>query len=181
MSPWSLETERLTLRPWSADDAEPFAGLNQDPQVMEFLGGPQSREISNAALRRFMQEHEDYGYCPWAAESRLEGTFLGFIGLHNVPKQVPFAPAVEVGWRLRPDAWGRGFATEGALAALDFAFTVINLDEVVSMTATLNEKSQRVMQRLGMYSCAEDNFDHPLVKEDSPLHPHVLYRLSNPG
>ena len=90
----------------------------------------------------------------------------------------PFNPSVEVGWRLARAAWGHGYATEAALAALDYGFTSCGLDEIVSMTATMNVRSQRVMQRIGMTRDPADDFDHPNVPEGHRLQPHVLYRIS---
>jgi RimJ/RimL family protein N-acetyltransferase len=97
----------------------------------------------------------------------------------NVPRiDAPFMPAVEVGWRLAPRYWGQGYATEGARAALDYAFGSLGLDEVVAFTAEGNVRSRRVMERLGMHHDTADDFDHPRLPEDSPLRRHVLYRVS---
>ena len=111
----------------------------------------------------------------WSASS---GRFIGFTGL-NVPGfAAPFMPATEIGWRLRRDAWGKGYASEAARGALAVAFDDLGLAEVVSFTATTNTRSQAVMRRIGMTTDPREDFDHPDVAEGSPLRRHVLYRLS---
>jgi len=87
-------------------------------------------------------------------------------------------PAIEVGWRLKPEYWGRGYATGGAALAARFAFDVLHLDEIVAMTAAVNLPSQRVMQRLGMTHDDRDDFDHPRLEDAHRLRRHVLWRLS---
>jgi RimJ/RimL family protein N-acetyltransferase len=104
--------------------------------------------------------------------------FIGMVGLHRVPPTLPSAPAVETGWRLHPDFWGAGYATEAAAAALDLGFTTGGLTEIVAFTAAINHRSQGVMMRLGMRRDRGADFDHPGVAEDSPLRRHVLYRAT---
>jgi RimJ/RimL family protein N-acetyltransferase len=93
---------------------------------------------------------------------------------------VTFAPfaAVEVGWRLARAAWGAGYATEGARAALRFGFDTVGLDEIVSFTSPRNVRSWHVMEKIGMSRDPTDDFDHPRVPQGHPLRPHVLYRIS---
>ena len=97
------------------------------------------------------------------------------VGLHRVDAALPCAPAVEVGWRLHPDWWGHGYATEAAAASLRLGFESGGLDEIVAFTTTLNTRSQAVMERLGMVHDADGDFDHPRLAEGSPLRRHVLY------
>jgi RimJ/RimL family protein N-acetyltransferase len=103
--------------------------------------------------------------------------FAGITGVSEMRYEIPVAPKREVGWRLAFDAWGRGYATEGAHAALQFAFDELSWDEVIAITAAVNERSQRVMHRLGMVRDPAADFDHPRVPEGSPLRRHVLYRI----
>lgn len=115
----------------------------------------------------------------FAAERREQGDLVGFIGL-NVPRfEAAFTPCVEVGWRLAPHVWGQGLATEGALACLGHGFGTLGLTEIVSFTAGLNLRSQRVMQRIGMTHDPADDFEHPKLPDGHPLRPHVLYRVSS--
>jgi RimJ/RimL family protein N-acetyltransferase len=113
----------------------------------------------------------------WALEVRATGRFVDFTGLWSPDFEAPFTPAIEVGWRLARIAWGRGYATEAATAALDFAFERLGLDEVVSFTTPLNRRSVAVMRRLGMTRGEADDFDHPRTPPGHVLRRHVLYRM----
>jgi ribosomal-protein-alanine N-acetyltransferase len=104
--------------------------------------------------------------------------FIGFVGLAVPVFQLHFTPCVEIGWRLAAEHWGRGYATEAARAALDFAFGPLNLSEVVSFTVPAHARSRAVMERLGMRRSPADDFDHPALSEGHPLRRHVLYRMS---
>ncbi|MGW4641555.1 GNAT family N-acetyltransferase [Sphaerisporangium sp. NPDC004334] len=172
-----LTTGRLILRRWREDDLRPFAELNADPEVMEHFPAPLTRQESDALAGRIMSLMEEHGFGLWAVEVARSGKFIGFTGLAPQTFQAHFTPAVEVGWRLRRSAWGHGYATEAATASLGHAFGQAGLDQVVSMTATTNLRSQAVMRRLGMTCDPADDFDHPRIDEGSPLRRHVLYRL----
>lgn len=172
-----LQSERLVLRCWRPEDREPFAVLNADPRVMEFLGEPLSRERSDLLADSIEARFESQGFGFWALELPGTAPFIGMAGL-NVPRfEAPFMPAVEIGWRLDPRYWGHGYATEAARTALEFAFGSLGLDEVVAFTAAGNARSRAVMERLGMHRDPSDDFDHPSVPEGSPLRRHVLYRI----
>jgi RimJ/RimL family protein N-acetyltransferase len=172
-----LTTDRLLLRQWRDSDREPFAALNADPAVMEHFPALQTREQSDALIDRNIPELDGRGWGLWALEVKDTGEFIGFTGL-NVPSfDAPFLPGVEIGWRLSKGAWGNGYATEAARAALAYAFGPAGLDEIVSFTATTNLPSQRVMQRIGMVHDEAGDFDHPRVEEGHRLRRHVLYRI----
>ncbi len=176
-----LRTDRLYLRRWRLDDRSPFARLNADPRVVEFLPGPLSQEESDAVADRIEAQFQQHGFGLWAVEIPGITGFAGFIGL-SVPRfQAHFTPCVEIGWRLAADYWNRGYATEGARAAVDFAFASLQVEEIVSFTVPANVRSRRVMERLGMTHSASDDFDHPLLPEGHPLRRHVLYRLRPPS
>jgi RimJ/RimL family protein N-acetyltransferase len=175
--PAVLRTERLVLRPWTDADREPFAAMGQDPEVMRYFPGPLDRASSDAFVDRCMQRFADSGWGLWVVDS--DG-FRGFAGLQPAPPALPCAPAVEVGWRLARDAWGRGYATEAGRAAVSYGFAVLGLAEIVSFTATINVPSIAVMQRLGMVRDPAEDFDHPAVPVGHPVRRHVLYRLRRP-
>jgi RimJ/RimL family protein N-acetyltransferase len=176
MSLIETETARLRLRQWRADDLAPFAELNADPAVMEFLGAALPRDESDALADRFRSLIDRRGWGFWAAETKTDGRFIGYIGLHVPSAAVPFAPCVEVGWRLARNYWGRGLASEGAAAALEIAFEVLGLAEIVSFTTVANRRSRAVMERIGMIE-QPATFEHPSLPPDSPLRKHCLYRL----
>jgi ribosomal-protein-alanine N-acetyltransferase len=113
----------------------------------------------------------------WALERVEDGAFLGFTGLSRPSFEAHFTPAVEVGWRLARHAWGHGFATEAARAALRFGFETVGLEEIVSFTVPANVRSRAVMERIGMHHDPSDDFDHPKLPAGHPLRAHVLYRL----
>jgi RimJ/RimL family protein N-acetyltransferase len=166
-----LRTDRLLLRRWRDADRAPFAAMNADPVAMEHFPATLTREQSDALVDRIEEHFEEHGYGLWALE--VDGTFVGFTGLVWQTYEAPFTPALEVGWRLTRSAWGNGYATEAATAAL--ARGLQEVDSVVSTTALTNLRSQRVMQRLGMRR--ELEFDHPRVPEGHPVRRHVLHRL----
>jgi len=168
------------MRSWREDDLAPFAALNADPVVMEHFPSTLTRQESDALVVRITAQLDDLGYGLWALEVRDSGEFVGFTGLALQTFPAHFTPAVEVGWRLKQSAWGHGYATEAALAALDYGFAVAELDEIVSMTAVTNVRSQRVMQRIGMTHNPADDFEHPNVPDGHRVKPHVLYRIRHP-
>jgi RimJ/RimL family protein N-acetyltransferase len=172
-----LTTARLLLREWRAEDREPFAELNADQRVATFLSRTLDRAASDAFVDRIVAGWRSDGYGLWAVERRDDGAFLGFIGLAAPAFEAAFTPCVEVGWRLGPTAWGHGYATEGARAALRFGFEDLDLDEIVSFTVPGNLKSRAVMERLGMTRDPSEDFDNPTLPEGHPIRRHVLYRL----
>ncbi len=175
--PTELRTTRLLLRPWRPSDLEPFAALNADPRVMEHFPAPLSREESDAFAATTAEAVTRQGWGRWALEVAETGEFIGFTGLHRPTFEARFMPAVEIAWRLSHRSWGKGYATEAATAALDFAFDHLGLDEVVSFTATVNLRSSAVMERLGMTHDPADDFDHPVLPPGHRLRRHVLFRL----
>ena len=145
----SLETRRLRLRCWRESDREPFAAMNAHPEVMNDLGGPFNRAKSDRKLDRYVAAFDQYGFTRWVIESR-EGNFLGYAGLMPCRGEHPLGSHNEIGWRLTRQAWGHGYATEAARAALKDAFTRVGLNEVVAYTAPDNVRSHAVMVRLNL-------------------------------
>jgi RimJ/RimL family protein N-acetyltransferase len=177
MTPITIETPRLLLRPWREADAEAFAAMFDDPKVMEFLMPQTDREAIEAMVGRIRMHFDRHGYGWWAAELKATGAFIGFTGLVHIPFEAHFTPAVEVGWRLASAHWVKGYATEGARASLEVAFTRLGMSEIVSITVAANARSRRVMERIGRTRDPADDFDHPRVPDGSPLKRHVLYRI----
>lgn len=173
-----LDTPRLRLRPLTDDDLEPCAAMLADPEVMRYVSPtPLSRQVVEAAVAHYRGMAATRGYGWWAIDVKDGPSFAGVIMLKDVEFSAAFTPALEVGWLLPQTSWGRGYATEGARAALDYAFSTLNLDEVVAITTAVNAKSQRVMTRLGMTHDLRDDFDHPQIS-DGPLRRCVLYRIT---
>jgi RimJ/RimL family protein N-acetyltransferase len=176
-----LRTDRLLLRRWVASDGEPFAAMNADPAVMEHFPSLLTRAESDQTVERIVKHFDERGFGVWAVEVPQVASFIGFVGLMVPRFQAHFTPCVEVGWRIARAHWGRGYATEGARAALAYGFDVLGLGEIVSMTVPGNDRSRRVMNKLGMQRDPAGDFDHPLVESGHPLRRHVLYRLPAPG
>jgi RimJ/RimL family protein N-acetyltransferase len=169
-----LRTDRLLLRRWRESDLEPWAAMNADPEVREHLGELLTRTQTDASVARFQAEFDERGYGWWAVEVSATGEFIGFAGLDPVDDDMPFT-GVEIGWRLARSAWGHGYATEAALAGLDFGFETLGLSEIVAVTTAGNLRSQAVMLRIGMTRDPADDFAD-LTVPDGPLRSNVLYR-----
>lgn len=172
-----FETPRLRLRQWRTADRVPFAQINADPAVMEFFPAPLTRNQSDAMADRCASLIAERGWGFWAAESKANGQFIGFVGLHTPAADLPCSPCVEIGWRLAASYWGKGLATEAANSALGVGFSQLKLHEIVSFTALSNTRSRAVMERLHMQEAGV--FEHPHVPLGNPLRLHCLYRLSS--
>lgn len=173
-----LRTGRLLLRRWRDADRDAFAELNADGEVMEHFPEPLARDESDSLVDRIEAGFERRGYGFWAVELGPSGEFIGFTGLALAEFEAHFTPAVEVGWRLKRSAWGHGYATEGARAAMTYGFDRVGVREIVALTTRNNMRSRAVMQRLGMSHDPTDDFDHPGFPPGHPLRPSVLYRIS---
>jgi RimJ/RimL family protein N-acetyltransferase len=174
----TMETERLLLRRWHAGDRKPLALINQDPAVMEYFPAVLSRTESDEMVARIEAHFRRHGFGLWAAELRETEEFVGFIGLAVPRFEAAFMPCVEIGWRLAHRHWGNGLATEGARAAMRYAFEHLGLPSLASFTVPANLRSRRVMEKLGMTHNPADDFDHPRLPADHVLCRHVLYRVS---
>jgi RimJ/RimL family protein N-acetyltransferase len=171
-----LETERLILRQWREDDFPLFGTLNSDPRVQQSFYHKSDVEASVAMARRLEDRITRYGYGLWAVEFKETSTFVGFTGLAKVMAEIPAAPCTEIAWRIAPEHWGKGIATEAARAALADGFTRVGLDEIVSYTLPSNAASRRIMDKIGMTYDPADDFDHPEIPEGHPMRRMVLYR-----
>jgi ribosomal-protein-alanine N-acetyltransferase len=174
----SLRTPRLLLREWRDEDTEAFATMFADPALTEFLQPPGDGWVARA--RAHWDEH---GFGQFVVELPGEQPFIGVIGLDQLRWAVPFAPAIEVAWKLARPYWGQGYAVEAARAAVEDGLFRLGFDEIVAFTVVDNWRSRRVMERLGMSRDPAEDFDHPrLVDErDHPLRRHVLYRIRRPA
>ena len=176
-----IETERLILRGYREEDREDFAALNGDPRVGAWLGGTLDRGRSDAMLDRINGHIATHGFGLWGAERKADHRLVGFVGLATVKAgDLPVGPAIEMGWRLIPESWGRGLASEGARAALAWGFAHIDTDEIIAFTADSNLASQAVMRKIGMIHDPVRDFDHPRLADDHPLRRHVVFAARRP-
>jgi RimJ/RimL family protein N-acetyltransferase len=175
--PREIRTERLLLRRWLPSDRPEFARMNGDPRVMEFFPALLARAESDGRVDLMEAHFKRHGFGNWAVEIPGVAVFAGFIGLSYPRWEAHFTPCVEIGWRLAAEHWNRGYATEGAKAALAFGFRELELAEIVSFTVPANIRSRRVMEKIGMARSPGDDFEHPSLVEGHPLRRHVLYRI----
>jgi RimJ/RimL family protein N-acetyltransferase len=181
--PQTFAGDRLQLRRWRKEDLPAFAALNADSRVTEFLLNRLSQSESDTLAERIEQHFAHHGYGLWAVEVFGVADFIGFTGLRIPPPEFKthFTPCVEIAWRLAYDYWGFGYATEAARLALGYGFKEVGLQQIVAFTVPANQRSRKVMERLGMTRLPQDDFDHPLVPEGHRLRRHVLYRIDRNG
>ena len=170
-----IVTDRLLLRRWRDEDREPFFRMCLDAEVMRYLLPMTDCAACNAFIDRLDDHFEANGFGMCAAERRDTSEFIGLIGLQIPRIVIAPEPCIEAGWRLSRSAWGHGFAQEGARAAMDAGFAQLGVEEIVAVTAIQNERSWRVMVRLGMKRDAH-SFAHPALIADHPLSEHFMYR-----
>ena len=175
----AIETERLILRDWREADIEPFIRHTNTPAVMRGLGGVWTRDEAENALRgRLMRWQAERGFTFWAVERKADGELLGFCGIKIADTAgAPVEGMYEVGWRLREDAWGQGYAKEAAIASVDYAFDRLGAERVVAITFIGNEPSWGLMERIGMTRRPEDDYDDPRFPT---LNPTIVYDI-RPG
>ncbi|RQW64416.1 GNAT family N-acetyltransferase [Vibrio viridaestus] len=173
---FELETPRLRIRQWREEDKFSLAKMNSDPNVMQFFPSIMTEQQSDALYQRMFRliERGELGF--YAVELKASNRLIGMVGLleHGEESDLPFAPGVEIGWRLAQEFWGNGYATEAALATLQYAFQTLEFDTVYSLTAIQNAPSRRVMEKIGMRDC-HNNFAHPSLPLSHALSVHCLY------
>jgi RimJ/RimL family protein N-acetyltransferase len=147
-----IETERLVMRGWREDDFEAYAAANADPDVQRFLGGPQAREESWRSFAVQIGHWHLRGYGQWALERRADGRLVGRAGLWHPEGWF----GLEEGWKLHREAWGHGYATEAALASLEWAWRNVDAGRIISVIHPQNAASLRVAERLGMHHLRDD-------------------------
>ena len=170
-----FETSRLIVRDWKASDLKTFQQMNNDPTVMEFFLKRLSFEESKLMLDKIKQELKEKKYGFYAIELKESNEFIGFTGFHFVDMDTNFCPCIEISWRYLSKAWGHGYATEAALACLEYAKDKLGLKKIYSFTSLPNKKSQNVMKKIGMEIVG--NFKHPLVPSNHKLRQHILYKI----
>jgi len=172
-----IETERLRLRPWTLEDLPKMMNLCGNKLVMRYFPSRLDAEKSAELLDILIRHQADHGFTYFLAEELESKAFLGFIGLKYQTFESHFTPCIDIGWRLLPHAWGKGYATEGATACLKFAFKTLKLDQVYAMCPSENTASEKVMQRIGMHKSG--SFHHPAIPEESGLNPCALYLIES--
>ncbi|MCH9633471.1 MAG: Acetyltransferase [Chlamydiae bacterium] len=173
----SIQTERLILRQWRADDLPAFAKLNADERVLHFFPSILTEEQSDLLAEIIQKELNEKDYGLWAVELKEGPSFIGFVGLHYQDFKADFTPCIEIGWRLAFEQWGKGYAAEAASEVIKYAFDKLKLQKLVSFTSASNIRSIKLMKRLGMTHNPLDDFEHPKLPEGHALRKHVLYKI----
>jgi RimJ/RimL family protein N-acetyltransferase len=172
------ETDRLTLREWTIADERPFYEVMNTPAVMRWLGGLQTAQEWHAAFERLLGYQQALGHTFWLVERREDHALLGMCGLKRVNAPGASCPgAMEIGWRFRENAWGKGYAAEAAAASLDLAFDRFAAMEVVALTVIDNVGSWRLMERLGMRRRTDLDYDDTRFPSPSDFNPHIVYSI----
>ncbi|WP_397505325.1 GNAT family N-acetyltransferase [Qipengyuania sp. R86523] len=169
MAEFRHETDRLILRDWREEDWPFFWEGTNTPGVMRWLGGVCDGAKRDAAQQRLLSYEREHGHTFWCVERRGDGAILGFCGLKRSNQAGGPLDMMEVGWRLREDAWGRGYAKEAATASLDLAFDRFDAEEVIAMTVQRNTASWGLMQRLGMRRRDDLDFDNAEFDKEDPV------------
>lgn len=172
---YEFTSERLGFRRWKPEDIPLFAALNSDPQVMEYFPSTQTLAQTTDRVRRIHDDFAQHGWGLYATDILDNQEFIGFIGFLYADFPADFTPCNEIGWRLKKSAWGKGYATEGAKRCLQHGFEQLGFTEVYSITALQNQRSEKVMQKIGMHRHGE--FDHPKLEKGSWLERHVIYKI----
>ncbi len=170
-----FESDRLVFRKWRPEDRKPFSTMNSDPLVMEFFPSILTEDESNVLVDRIEGWMGIRGYGLWAVETKRGNDFIGYIGFNYVTFESNFTPCVEIGWRLRKEEWGKGYATEGARRCLEYGFINLHFEEVYSFTSVKNIRSVNVMKKIGLNYVG--TFLHPKLEHSSLLKEHALYRM----
>lgn len=175
---YPIKTKRLQLRNWKITDLEAMTAINQSANVMRFFPNKPDLDATQAYIKRMQHQFDKSGYCYFAAERIDTQEFIGFIGLMYQDYIAPFTPCVDIGWRLKETAWGKGYATEGATACIEYAFNTLNLKEIYSVAPMINIPSIAVMEKIGMQKLY--TFPHPALNDFPNLQECVLYHIKNP-
>ncbi len=168
-----IATQRLGLRNWKTSDEEPFVAMGKDSEVMHHFPKLLSGEETIGLIRRLQNHFSEYGYCYFAVEVLETGEFIGFTGLANQTWESEYTPCVDLGWRLKRSAWGKGYATEAAKASLNAAFQQFDLKEVYAFATDTNHPSMHIMEKIGMEYIGK--VQHPLIEGDSRFMHCVVY------
>lgn len=178
MNLYIISTERLGLRRWIPADTEPLSAMNKDEEVMKYFPSTLSDAQTLAMIERINVHFEKNGFGLFAVEHKATKQFIGFTGFAIPSFTSFFTPCIEIGWRYKREVWGQGFATEAAGACLQYGFSTLQFNEVLSFTSCINKNSEKLMQRIGMQYITE--FDHPAIEKINPLCRHFLYKINKP-
>lgn len=175
-----IESERLLLRHWQAQDLPALRAQSFDEEGMRYLLKLADEDAFQAMLARLDLWRDTIGHSFWVVIRRSDGALLGLCGLKHGGPGTAIEGETEIGWRLGKEYWGQGYAREAAQAVLDWAWANLATSRIAAITVLANRPSWGLMERLGMVRDHDADFDHPLVEQGSPLRPHITYRINRP-
>lgn len=175
MDDYLFKSSRLGFRTWRQTDLPRLSEIHSDSEVMRFFPSPQTSQQTEQFIHRMQRQFLAHQFCYFAVNSLDHHTLIGFIGLNISDFQAHFTPCVDIGWRLAKEAWGRGYATEGARKCLEYAFHTLHLQNIKSICPVVNYASEKVMIKIGMKKHSE--FEHPLLAHHESLQRCVLYEI----
>jgi RimJ/RimL family protein N-acetyltransferase len=176
-----ISSPRLVLRRWSNEHRPAFRALHADREVMHDYPAPLTHAESDSKFERYRTTFDTNGFGRWAVELKSGGEFIGYVGIQPLPMNFPLSPGLEIGWRFCRNAWGHGYATEAARAALSDGFHRCGLMQVLTFTGATNARSEAVMKRLGMRRCPERDFTYPNSVTMCIVYVATLEHLSETG
>lgn len=176
MKTYLFKSERLGFRNWLSEDIPKMTVISSDPEVMRYFPAIATPEQTALFIERMQDMLNEKGYCYFAVDELETGVLIGFIGLYYQEFDSSFTPAVDIGWRLATEFWGKGYATEGARRCLEYAFSVLQLTDIISTAPLVNKPSIRVMEKIGMQKMME--FKHPRLKGNDHLENCACYTIS---
>ncbi len=177
MSTYIFTSERLGFRNWKVDDVDLLYKLNSNEEVMRYFPSVQTKEQCAEFIIRMQKQFKKNKFCYFAVDLLGTEEFIGFVGISEQTYEIDFNPSVDIGWRLLPEFWGKGYATEGAKACLQYGFETIKLDKIISVAPTINIPSITVMKKVGMQKVKL--FNHPSLKAFPKLEECMLYEILN--
>lgn len=174
-----FKSERLGFRNWLDKDLAAFVLLNSDIDVMAHFPLPLTKEESKSFMSRLKDHYSKYKFNYFAVEKLENNEFIGFIGLAHQKYDSIITPNIDIGWRLKKDAWGKGFATEGAKRCLKYGFEVLNIQKIISTCTINNMNSENVMAKIGMIK--KSIFNHPKLENYPEYQKCIYYEIINPN
>ncbi len=179
MEPYLFKSKRLGFRNWVEEDIPKMASISANPEVMKYFPYVATYKQTEDFIHRMQAQFQEHKFCYFAVELLDTNAFIGFIGLLNQTYEAPFTPCIDIGWRLAPDFWNKGLASEGAKRCLHYAFSELKLTEIIATTTVHNKASIKVMEKIGMKK--KMNFEHPKLKHDEKLKACVCYEVTRVG
>ena len=170
-----FKSERLGFRNWTSGDLEEFAKLNSDEEVMEHFPNTLTIKEVEKFIDKLKNHCAENGFTYYATEILETKEFIRMIGLAFQEYKTNFTPAIDIGWRLKRNAWGKGYATEGAKRCLEYAFYELDINRIISVCTIKNKKSENVMEKIGMTKKGE--FNHPELTNHPEYEKHYCYEI----